>query len=50
MKYKVNYTGFAFVEADTPEEAITLFENYEPFYEEKEYIGVEKIDEFGVMI
>ena len=47
-RYKVYYSGFAYVEADSEEEAI---ENYEDFadYEEKQVDEVEEVDDFLVV-
>lgn len=46
-KYKVYYSGFAYVEADSEEEAI---DNYEDdfIYDEKQVDEVEEVDEFEV--
>lgn len=46
MKYKVSFSGFAYVEADTPEEAEELYHDGFSDYEEWEVTEVEEIDEF----
>lgn len=48
-KYKVYYSGFAYVEADSEEEAM---EDYEDFnvYEERQIEEVEEVDDFIVDI
>ena len=46
-KYKVNYSGFAYVEADTPEEAEDIYEHFS-VYEETQIDSVEEVDEFIV--
>lgn len=46
-KYKVYYSGFFYVEADSMEEAEELYDtNY--IYEEEHIDGVEEVDEFDV--
>ena len=44
-KYKVCYSGFAYVEADTPEEAE---DNYDcdAVYEERQTDSIEEVDDF----
>jgi hypothetical protein len=44
-KYKVYYSGFAYVEADSVEEAEENYE-YDCVYEEKQIEKVEEVDEF----
>lgn len=46
-KYKVYYSGFAYVEADSEEEAIENYE-YDSYYEEYAVDGVEEVDDFCV--
>ena len=47
MKYKVEYTGFAYVEADDEEEAKEIFwYGLAVVYDEKEITSVNEIDEF----
>lgn len=46
-KYKVYYSGFAFIEADNEEEAKELYyDDYDIVYEEKQVDEVEEIDDF----
>lgn len=47
-KYKVNYSGFAYVEADSEEEAKELFESEDEIYKECEVTDVEEVDDFAV--
>ena len=49
MKYKVSFSGFAYVEADSPEEAEekAMYED-DAVYEEKK--SVEEVDEFAVSL
>lgn len=48
-KYKVYYSGFAYVEADSVEEAREIY-SYDSVYEECNVDGVEEVDEFFVNI
>lgn len=48
MKYKVHFEGFAYVEADNPDEAKELFQNDEVVYMETEVCDVDAVDEFFV--
>ena len=47
LKYKVSFSGFAYVEADSPEEAEekAMYED-DAVYEEKKCESVEEVDEF----
>lgn len=49
MKYKVSYTGFAYVEADSEEEARekVLYED-DAIYSETQVDNIEEVDEFEV--
>lgn len=49
MKYKVNFSGFAYVEADSEEEARekVLYED-EAIYSETQVDNIEEVDEFEV--
>lgn len=49
MKYKVFYTGFAYVEADSKEEARekVLYED-DAIYSETQVDNIEEVDEFEV--
>ena len=49
-KYKVCYEGFAYVEADSEEEAKELFEDEEEVYREQEVTTVKEVDDFLVTI
>ena len=46
-KYKVYYSGFAYVEADSEEEALETYD-YDSVYEEYGVDRIEEVDEFGV--
>lgn len=48
-KYKVYYSGYAYVEADSAEEAADSYE-YNSVYEDFWVEAVEEVDEFGVEI
>lgn len=49
-KYKVSFSGFAYVEADSPEEAEELFHEEETavVYSEYQADSVEEVDDFVV--
>lgn len=47
-KYKVCFSGFAYVEADSEEEAEDTFYSDNCEFEEYEVDFVEEVDEFGV--
>lgn len=48
-KYKVSYSGFVYVEADTAEEAKEkVFDEVEEIYSEKQIDSVIEVDEFVV--
>lgn len=49
MKYKVNFSGFAYVEADSEEEAREkiLYED-DAIYSETQVDNIEEVDEFEV--
>ena len=51
MKYRVSYSGWAYVEADSPEEAEekVMYED-DAIYDEKECVSVEEVDEFAVSL
>ena len=51
MKYKVSFSGLAYVEADSAEEAEekAMYED-DAIYEEKECISVDEVDEFVVCL
>lgn len=48
-KYKIYYSGFAYVEADSKEDAIEDYEDIS-YYEERHIDEVEEVDEFAVYI
>lgn len=50
MKYKIYYSGFAYVEADDPDEAQMAYEDGDTIYEEECVEVIEEVDEFTVMI
>lgn len=47
-KYKVSYSGFAYIEADSPEVAEEDYE-FGAVYEEKQVNSVEEVEELKVM-
>lgn len=51
MKYKVNFSGFAYVEADSEEEARekVLYED-DAIYSETQVDNIEEVDEFEVSL
>ena len=51
MKYKVSFNGFAYVEADSPEEAEekAMYED-DAIYEEKKCEFIVEVDEFAVSL
>ena len=51
MKYKVSYSGFYYVEADSPEEAAekSVYED-EAIYNEVSVEDIEEVDEFTVCV
>lgn len=48
MKYCVEFTGFAYVEANSKEEAIQKAESNDVVYSEIEWIVAEEVDRFEV--
>lgn len=48
MKYKVNFSGFAYVEAENEQDAKELFQNDEVEYMETEIDSAVEVDEFFV--
>lgn len=48
-KYKVSFSGFAYVEADSPEEAKDEYE-WSAIYEETSIDSVEEVEEFEVSV
>ncbi len=49
-KYKVSFHGFAYVEADTPEEAREAAEDGREDYMEREYDDPVEVEEFFVEV
>ena len=49
-KWRIDYGGFAFIEADTPEEAKYKFDNGETIWDEVERSEPIEIDEFEIEI
>ena len=51
MKYKVSFSGFAYIEADSPEEAEekAMYED-DAIYEEKKCESIVEVDEFAVSL
>ena len=49
-KYKVYFSGFAYVEADSAEEAEEIYHDGYTYYEEQQVDEVEEVDEFFVEI
>ena len=50
MKYRVSFSGFAYVEADSAEEAEELYFDGCEIYEECEVTEIEQIDDFAVEV
>ena len=50
MKYKVFYSGFAYVEADSPDAAEDKYWISESVYEEEEITEVVEVEEFSVCL
>ena len=48
-KYRVNYSGFAYVEADSPEEAMDKYD-WDSIYEDEGVDSVGEVEEFEVRI
>lgn len=49
MKYKINFSGFVYVEADCVEEAVENFA-VDELYREEEIEWIEEVDEFDIFI
>ena len=47
MKYKVNFSGFAYVEADNEDEAAENYDDFEVYRKEK-IECIEEVDEFHI--
>lgn len=50
MKYKISYSGFAYVEADNEDEAQMAYDDGDTVYEEEWIEAIEEVDEFTVLI
>ena len=50
MKYKVNFSGFAYVEAESEQDAKELFQNDEVEYMETEIDSTVEVAEFFVRL
>lgn len=50
MKYKVSYSGFAYVEAACEEDAQMAYEDGDTIYEEECIEVIEEVDDFTVDI
>jgi uncharacterized lipoprotein YehR (DUF1307 family) len=48
-RYKVSFSGFAYVEADDKEEAKDMFQDDEEMYKETDIDNVEEVDECQVI-
>lgn len=49
-KYKISFSGFAYVEADTEEEALELFDDDLDIFREQRIDSVTEVDEFVVEV
>ena len=49
-KYKVTYSGFSYVEADSEEDAINMAQDGVIVYEETEWEQAEEVDEFEIYV
>ena len=47
MNYKLNFSGYEYIEADSVEEAIENF-NVDEAYREEEIEWIEEVDEFNI--
>lgn len=47
-KYKVNYSGFVYVEADSEDDAINMAQDDDTVYEEKNWGNATSVEEFIV--
>ncbi len=48
-KYKISFSGFAYVEADSENEACEDYE-FNSIYEEKQIDNIEEVDEFTISL
>lgn len=49
-KYKISFSGFAYVEADTEEDALELFDDDLDIFREQRIDSVTEVDEFVVEV
>lgn len=49
-KYKISFSGFAYVEADTEEDALELFDDDLDIFREQRIDAVTEVDEFTVEV
>ena len=49
-KYKISFSGFAYVEADTEEDAIEMFDDDLDIFREQRIDSVTEVDEFVVEV
>ena len=49
-KYKISFSGFAYVEADTEEDALELFDDDLDIFREQRIDSVTEVDEFMVEV
>lgn len=47
MKYKINFSGIAYIEADNESEAVENF-NVDELYREEEIEWIEEVEEFNI--
>lgn len=50
MRFKVNFTGFAYVEAESEDEAIDKFNSGDDVYKEYEADSVEEVSDYLIHI
>ena len=50
MRFKVNFTGFAYVEADSEDEAIDKFNSGDEVYKEYEADSAEEVSDYLINI
>ncbi len=49
-KYKVSFSGFVYVEAESLDDAFEMARNDDVVYEEKDFLCAEEVDEFFITI
>lgn len=50
VKYKVNFNGFAYVDADSEDEAIDKFNSGDDIYQELEADSAEEVSDYPIYI